>query len=512
MPRPNILFITTDQQRFDHLGLAGLEAVKTPNLDRLGREGVHFERAYCPSPTCTPTRVSLLTGRYPSTHYAYCIGVTADPFPRPTIGELFTRSGYASGIFGKAHFVRRAEEIAHMAGTPNPPEDFFKKWKGPYVGFEEAIMTNGHTINTTPAMHYREFLEENAPGYEKWFPHLTGTYDHDRCGVWEIPPQFHNTTWVADHTAAFIRRQAGGSRPWFAFANFEDPHEPYVCPEPWFSSVDMSRAPDYEGYREGEFDQKPDIYRMAYEKDFGDLNDGSVRGEILGGAVHERCSIPSVYGEPEKEKRKRTALQATLGMVAFLDNRIGHLLQTLEDTRQLENTIIVFTSDHGEMHGHHGLWGKGATAFEDCQRVPLLFWGPGWIRPCGTTPALANLVDIPRTLLNLAGIPLPQEIQGVDLGPVLRRESDSVQDAVLVEMRASQHTFNQHTLITDRHKLVLYKHTDDGELYDLSTDPDQYHNRWNDPDSASLKLQLLHRLARLQMEREPLGPPRVSFA
>lgn len=513
MARPNILFITTDQQRFDHLGLKGLKAIPTPNLDRLGQEGVHFDRAYCPSPICTPTRVSLLTGRFPSTHYAYSIGVTADPFPAPTLGDLFTEAGYATGMFGKTHFVRREDEIPHMAGTQNPPDDFFKNWTGPYLGFQEFRGSTGHTTNNVPAMHYREFLKEavGEATYQEWFPHLTDTYDHDQCGLWNIPPEYHDTQWVAEITADFIRRKSG-EKPWFAFANFQDPHEPYVCPEPWYSSVDMSSAPEYEGYREGEFDDRPEVYRRAYEKDFGALNDGSVQGEILNGAVHERCSVPSVYGEPGKEKKKREALQATLGMVAFLDDRLGYLLKTLEDTGQLGNTIIVFTSDHGEMHGHHGLWGKGVAAYEDCQRVPLLAWGPNYIQPRGTTSALANLVDLPKTLLQLANLPLPQEIQGADLSPILRGEADSVQDATLVEMRGTQHTLNQHTLVTDRYKCVVYKHTEEGELYDLERDPDQYQNLWNDPEYQSLKIQLLHRLARYHMEREPLGQPRVSFA
>jgi len=106
-PRPNLLLITTDQQRHDHLGLKGLTAIATPHLDRLGREGVHFERAYCPSPTCTPARVSLLTGQYPSSHRAYYIGVTVDPFPRPTLPDLLAGDGFAPASFGNTQFVRR---------------------------------------------------------------------------------------------------------------------------------------------------------------------------------------------------------------------------------------------------------------------------------------------------------------------------------------------------------------------------------------------------------------------
>ena len=144
--------------------------------------------------------------------------------------------------------------------------------------------------------------------------------------------------------------------------------------------------------------------------------------------------------------------------------------------------------------------------------VPLLIWGPNHIKQQGTTSALANLVDLPRTFLTLAGEETPQEFQGTDLTPFVRGESNTTQDAVLVELRATENTLNQHTLITDRHKLVVYQHTTEGELYDLHEDPDQYINLWITPSSQRLKTDLLHRLGTLHMEREPRGPKRVSFA
>ena len=511
MKRPNILFTTTDQQRFDHLGLKGLRAINTPNLDRLGREGIHFDRAYCPSPICTPTRVSLLTGRYPSSHLAYSIGVTPDPFPSPTLPGLLTQAGYHTALFGKTHFVRRADEARHMAGGKEPLDEFFRTWRGPYLGFHEFEGSTGHTTNNVPAQHYREFLEEAGVNYRDWFPQMRGEYDHQACGSWNIPPEYHDTSWVTDRTIDFIQRQST-DQPWFCWTSFQDPHEPHLCPEPWFSQVRPDQLQLYEGFREGEFDDKPEVYEMCRRKDFAHLNDWVGAPKSLGGAVRDEATVPSCFGEPEKDAQAMEALQATLGMIAFMDNRLGAIMRSLEEQGQLDNTIIVWTSDHGEMHGHHGLWGKGIAAFEDAQRVPLLIWGPNHIQQRGTTQALANLVDLPRTFLTLAGEETPQEFQGTDLTSFVRGESDSTQDAVLIELRATENTLNQHTLITDQHKLVVYQHTADVELYDLQSDPDQYTNLWPDSASQSLRSELLHRLSRFHMEREPKGPQRVSFA
>lgn len=475
MERPNILFITTDQQRFDHLGLKGLKAIDTPNLDRLGREIIHFDRAYCPSPICTPTRVSLLTGRYPSAHLAYSIGVTPDPFPGPTLPALLSAGGYRTALFGKTHFVRRADEARQMNGGREPDPDFFRTWRGPYLGFDEFEGNTGHTTNNVPAQHYRIFLEDSGTNYQDWFPQMQGEYDHQACGSWNIPPEYHDTHWVTDRTIDFINRQAD-DQPWFCWTSFQDPHEPHLCPEPWFSRVRTAALELYEGYREGEFDDRPEVYGMCHRKDFGHLNDFVGAPKSLGGAVRDEATVPSCFGEPEKDAQAKVALQATFGMIAFLDDRLGALMHSLEQNGQLENTVIVWTSDHGEMHGHHGLWGKGIAAYEDAQRIPLLIWGPTYVNQAGTTQALANLVDLPRTFLSLAGQKPPQEFQGVDLSPVLNGTAQSVQNAVLVELRATESTLNQHTLITDRHKLVVYQHTEEGELYDLETDPDQYQN------------------------------------
>jgi uncharacterized sulfatase len=497
--RPNILLICTDQQRADHLGIKGLQAIRTPHLDRLAREGIHFDRAYCPSPMCTPTRVSLLTGRYPSSHGAYSIGVSLPSISGSTLPAQLGQNGYRTALFGKSHFVSRTDEERHMAGTDcAPPWEFFREWMGPYLGFDEFEGSSGHTINAWPSQHYRVFLEDSGADWEEWFPCRREDYDHDTCGPWKIPERFHDTAWVTERTQAFIERQAGDGEPWFCWACFQDPHEPFVCPEPWYSSVNSELMEIPEDHREGEFADRHSVYEACYRRELGPWKDGP--------------GVPCVYGSEKRSERKKAALQATLGMVAFIDDRLGRIIGTLEATGQVDNTIIVFTSDHGEMHGHHGLWGKGVTAYEDCQRIPLLVWGPGYVETRGTISALANLVDLPATFLSLAGIAIPSGVQGMDLSSVLRGEADSVQDCTLIECRPTATTLYQQTLVTSRYKLVVYRDGEDGELFDLETDPDQYRNGWNAPSMRLVRESLLLRLARYQMEREGRVESRVSFS
>lgn len=505
MSQPNILFITVDQMRFDHLGMQGVSGIKTPNLDRLGQEGVLFNRAYSCSPVCTPARLSLLTGQYPSSHGGYSIGVSVNPFPERTLPSLLGKAGYATALFGKAHFVSRDEEAQHFSGQAKPPSDFFRNHSGPYVGFQEAQIAVHHTTNGVPQCHYQAWLEDLGVDYSAWYPDCKGGHDHAQTGVWDIPVKYHDSTWITNTSIDFIRRQSYSKAPWFCWTSYNDPHEPFVCPEPWYSQVNREAMEIYEGYRKGEFQDKPPFYSDVYQSD-----------EALGGWPEDfrnekNIQVPCAFNRKDLKGKEREALQATLGMVAMLDHEVGRLLDTLENTEQADNTVVVFTCDHGELHGHHGLWHKGLFAYEDSQRVPFLVWSPGRYPARGKIEALANLVDLPRTFLSIAGLPVPQGMQGKDLTPVLEGVQESVQDFTLIEMQATRKIYQQ-TLITAQHKLVLYRDQNWGELYDLSKDPDQYENLWNREESRELQMALLHKMAQCQMEREGHAHDRIAFA
>jgi arylsulfatase A-like enzyme len=493
--KPNILLITSDQQRWDHVGLHGMRGIATPALDRIGSEGVSFKRAYCPTPLCTPTRLTLLTGLYPSIHRGHTLGVTPVPFPGPTLAERLRGAGYATSLIGKSHFTERRLEEAHLLehiGTykhdPKWPFD------GPYIGFEDVQLASGHNLNTVPAMHYKKWLESQGVDYAQWFPKLmTGHYDGEAAGVWNIPEKYHNTAWVGEQAELWLREKTKTTQPWFCWLNFEDPHEPMMCPEPWFSRVDESLLEPFEPDRPDEFADKPPFYAEAIAGDWSRFDDPHL--------------TPCVFPRRRLEQFAKTALQATLGMIGFIDHRVGRLLALLEETSQLENTVIIYTSDHGEMHGHHGFWGKGLTPYEDCQRVLCLVWGVGRGWRQGQEEAIINLVDLPRLCLSLAGLDIPQGLQGADVLSFLEG-GVAPRRGTIVESRITSKIYQQ-TYINQRYKLVVYDREDWGEMYDLHVDPNQYQNLWGQDDS--LQKDLLHEMQQQRMLDEGHAHPRLSF-
>ena len=195
-------------------------------------------------------------------------------------------------------------------------------------------------------------------------------------------------------------------------------------------------------------------------------------------------------------------------MIGFIDDEIGRVLELLETRGQLENTIIIFTSDHGEMHGHHGFWGKGLTAYEDCQRVPLLIWAPNrdWRR--GDISEIVSLIELPRLFLNAAGLETPQGVQGGDLLGFLRGEREQVRRGALIESHITANVY-QLTYVEARFKIVVYRGGDEGELYDLERDPDQYRNLWN--CELELRAQMLLKMQQQRLSDEGHAHPRRSF-
>lgn len=490
-PPYNFLLITSDQQRWDTVGRVN-PAIRTPNLDRLAERGVLFERGYTCNPVCTPARVSMLTGEYPSRHGCYEIGTNL-PEDYPTVAQRFTDTGYFTGLLGKAHFQSCTAQGSFEALPRTGDYEFFRSWTGPYYGFEHPRLLIGHTSQCAP-MHYGAWLEDQHVEISRFFR----IHDYDAYGKWELPERFHGSTWVADETISAIDLAREQNKPFFLWSSFQDPHNPYVVPEPWDQMYDPADMP-IGHYSEGEFDDKPPFYRSLAEGHH--LNaEPALRVESWGVDDWGPGDLSFTPDMPEDELRKLTAVY--YGMVSLMDHHIGRILTALEERGLLDRTVVVFTSDHGDYLGHHGLFRKSVPAYEDIQRVPFIVAHPECRSPGTHSTALQSVVDIPVTFEKLAGIPPQVGSQGMDQGPSWLDAAERVRDWAMIEFRPLKSDFAQHTLVTDRYKLVYYKDREYGELYDLQNDPDQMDNLYDQPDCRDLRRMLTEKMLAAEIQKD----------
>jgi len=483
----NVLLLTSDQQRWDSIGRLN-PAIKTPHLDRLAARGITFDRAYTVNPVCTPSRCSMLTGEMPSRHGCWHVGTSLPEDYPHTVAQEFTDAGYATALLGKAHFQACKDPTSPESAPAVHDLDHFDQWHGPYFGFERAELVIGHTSEPHAAgMHYGAWLRAQGVDLSRYFD----IHDYDHFGAWDLPPEQHGSTWVTDRSLAAIDQAKADKKSFFVWASFQDPHNPYVTPEPWASlhdPADMPRpipADDPVG--------KPDFYATLARGDYyGDdpelqekaWGDAKVRPELSGDDI---ARLRAIY----------------YGMVSLMDQQIGRLLDRLEADGTIDDTLIIFSSDHGDYLGDHGLWGKGLPTYESMQRVPFIVAHPQCTQRGEVSHALQSWVDVPGTCLQAAGRAVPARYQGVSQLPAWIDPNVAVRDHCRLEFRPADGPYKQRTFIEDRYKLVLYDTRDYGELYDLTADPHQTHNLFADPQHQPLKAELVARY------REPQGKPDV---
>ena len=422
MTRPNILLITSDQQHWTTLGFLNPQ-IHTPNLDRLARAGTHFSRAYCPNPTCTPTRASIITGQYPAWHGAWTLGTHLRP-DTPTVGEQLSQSGYHTALVGKAHFqaLNSTEEYPSLEVQPTLRQlDFWRNFSGPWYGFQNVEVARMHADEAHAGSHYGAWLEDK--GLNHWQDYFQ-SYPPDaahapRTGAWDLPEEFHYNAWTSERTIAQI--DAAGDNPFWLWSSFHDPHPPYLVPEPWASLYDPN-VMEIGTLLEGELDAMPPHFALTQQQkpDFSPYHES-------GFGIHGMHS----HLVDEDELRRDMAIY--YGMVSFMDAHIGRILDALDERGLSENTLIVFTSDHGHFLGQHGLTAKGPFHYEDAINVPFLVRWPGQVLADGHSEALQSLVDLAPTFLEAAQLPVPGRMQGVNQLPVWRGEKASARDNAMVE-------------------------------------------------------------------------------
>lgn len=500
--KKNILLITTDQQRWDAVGFNN-KLVKTPNLDKLSNEGIVFERAYTCNPVCTPARCSILTGHYPSKHGCYTIG-TSLPEDYPTIPALLSKHGYFTALIGKAHFQSCCTE----GNFESPPKvydtEFFNNWSGPFYGFDYAKLAIGHATEAhAGGMSYGAWLKSKNQDPKNYF----GNNSYTDFGNWNIPEELHPSTWTAEETVNAIDLALEKDKPFFIWSSFQDPHNPCYVPEKWANLYEKEDMPLYK-MKPGEHDNKPPIYAGASNIE---TNQGRGYGPInIGGKKNWHCvaSLPTMTDD-----KKRDIMRYYYGMMSLLDEKIGNIIKYLEEKNLLENTLIVFTTDHGDYMGNHGMWWKGLPVYEDAQKIPFLVRAPKCSTPSTRSSAMQSLIDLGHTFLEYADCPVPEGIQGVNqLKSWENSNASPDRDHAIIEFRPTEDEFMQTTFVHENYKLVLYSNAQWGELYDLSKDPDLYDNLWDKNEFQKLKMDLLIKYSAAQMKKDGKLRERTMWA
>lgn len=501
---PNILLITSDQQHYSTLGAVN-DRIRTPALDRLCNEGVRFDRAYCPNPTCTPSRASIITGMYPSQHGAWSLGTKLfEDVPRIT--DTFRQAGYFTSLVGKAHFQPLASQPGMESIECHPilrDLDFWRNFHGPWYGFEHVETARMHGCEHLVGQHYAIWMEENgltdwADYFESWPPDAEEMQRFRANRHWALPEEFHYTRWTGERTIAQIERAAKESRPFFLWSSFHDPHPPYIVPEPWAS---MYNPDDMQPGQivPGEHDRNPLHFRMTQEKnpDFG--------------AFGEKQWIHGAQSHLRDRQELKKDLAAYYGMVSFMDREIGRILDSLDRNGLSDNTIVVFTTDHGHFLGQHGLIFKAIHHYEDILRLPFIVRFPGRAPAGKSSDAIQNLVDLAPTFLTAAGLEVPGIMTGVNQLDTWSG-AEPVRTWTICENHHGATHFHMRSYVNQRYKITVYHDGADGELFDLAEDPGEIDNLWHNPAAAELKSKLLHEFLQATLQSEPVRMPRIAGA
>ena len=442
---PNIVWVNCDQLRWDAVGYAGNPVIHTPNIDRLAARGVWFDNAYCASPVCSPARASMLTGLYPHAHRQF-INCTNEEDPDrylaaavPTIGDLLRRHGYACGNAGVWHL-----------GTDETPQH----------GFDDFWVCFSY-------VHYRSF-----PGpFFRYLDELgiSNPYAPDAQGVFrygeEMPlgvltdPRQQRSTWTVDRALEFLERDH--ERPFFLLVGLKDPHPPIIPPQELLARYPLEELP--------------------FPANFHDPLAGKPRYQ-----QQRRCRVPP--GSITVEDF-RTVIRYYYALVTHVDHEIGRLVEFLKRRGTFDETIFVVNSDHGEMLGNHGFVEK-CLMYEESVRVPCLISWPAQIPAGQRVAAPFGGVDLTPTLLELAGAPIPEKMDGRSVAADLLAAAAPQAKPVFAEIASGealyrrQHDpaqFAAHVMVRDGGWKYVWNRFDDDELYHLDADPAEMHNLAPDP-------------------------------
>ncbi len=472
--RPNIIWYCTDQQRFDTIQSLGNEYIHTPNLDRLVGEGVTFLNTYSQSPICTPSRASFLTGKYPGTHQVHRNGNAFFPDNQTLVTKILADNGYDCGLIGKLH-LSRGDVL-----EKRPKDDGYRYYK--WSHHPNPDYPEGHA--------YADWLVEKGVDPKELYGNLSGAVG---AGV---PDELHQTTWCTEMAVNFIKEEREG--PWMLSVNPFDPHPPFDPPQKYLEKYNTDDLP-LPVFQESD---------IEHQKLFSSIDQQTRVAIDPRKFEHIDADIPDVpRGDlgsvPPKSYDPRLVKACYYAMIEKIDESVGVLINTLKDRGEFENTIFIFTSDHGELLGDHGLIYKGCRFFEPLVHVPLIITWPAVAKGNTRISALVELIDIAPLLLESAGIEIPYDMQGKSLLPFLNQPVDDSINAHKEYVISEYHGAIGGDAMPDqthgimyfdgRYKICIYEGHDVGEIYDLLNDPQEFSNLWFLPERGALKSELLHK-------------------
>lgn len=478
---PNILVICTDQHRYDAVSTDGAGPAITPNLAALARDGASFDHCFSSNTICAPTRASLLTGLYPRQHGLWANGVTL-----PQYGDLVTaelaRNGYRCGLVGKLHL-----SAAYLGKTETRGDDGFQVFEWAHDPSHGSPENAYHAwLRAKHPAHWKRAETERVTQQNTEYKHGATAFD-------SMLAEAHYTTWVAERAAAFL--ESTDDRPFFLLANFFDPHHPFAAPQEYLDLYPPGSIPPPKGLTE-DFARKPDWQQEASHASYS--GNGPSFTDFT----------------PEEIDGIRRCYYA---MVTMVDDAVATILKTLQEQDKESNTLVIFTSDHGEMLGDHRLLLKGPMMYEAAVRVPLILRWPDHIPADTAVHGMVGTHDIGRTIRASTGLPKSEREHGLDLASVSRGETQARTWAVC-EYRDScipgDRPIHTTMLRTPNHKLVM-DHGDPaeprlGELYDLDTDPDELQNLYGLPEHLGTQLEMMTQLVNIDSMLENRSAPREA--
>jgi arylsulfatase A-like enzyme len=520
----NVLVFIVDQLNASHLGCFGNREISTPHIDSLAADGWTATECHVANPICMPNRASFMTGRMPSVHGVRHNGIPLSLASR-TFVEQLRQAGYATSLCGKSHLqnITNKQPLASRA-RPVYPDDAQRPYPGnylqecistwkddpafepslPFYGFGSVDLAVEH--GDRPQGHFLRWLAHRHPealalaGSANAIP--TPDYLLAEAGqAWRtrLPEDLHPTTWIADRAIERMRLASKQGHPFFVYCSFPDPHHPYTPPGKYW---DM--------YKPDEITLPASFHAPAGAPHLEWLH----RERDEGRAVR---NTQACFAATEREAREAIALG--YGSLSFIDANIGRVLAALRETGQDQETVVIFTSDHGEFAGDHQLLLKGSLHYGSLTRTPLIWRGPGAAVAGARDDSLLSTIDISRTILDLTGVEPYNGMQGRSFLPALQGKPwTHRRDHLLIEEEGQRTYFGfdapvrMRTILSATHRMSIYDGVEWGELYDRCSDPTESHNLWAAPSAAAMKAELMAAMAREMLALSDTSPAPTALA